>query len=89
MYRKDYLRHNPTNAFLKEPLPSDYFNFIARLDLNDPAILALGDFSTFINRFEYSTLFSRDVYYDALTGRSCKEVQKRLFTAPYYCCGRL
>ncbi|WP_286766774.1 MULTISPECIES: TlpA family protein disulfide reductase [Sphingobacterium] len=69
MYRKDYLRHNPTNAFLKEPLPSDYFNFIARLDLNDPAILALGDFSTFINRFEYSTLFSRDVYYDALNSQ--------------------
>ncbi len=66
MYRKDYLRSNPTNTFLQEPLPNDYFNFIARLDLNDPAILVQNEFSTFINRFEYSTLFSRDVYYEAL-----------------------
>ncbi|GAA0884251.1 hypothetical protein GCM10009120_28490 [Sphingobacterium siyangense subsp. cladoniae] len=69
MYRKNYLRNNPTNAFLKEPLPSDYFNFIARLNLNDPAILVQDEFSTFINRFEYSTLFSRDVYYDALNSQ--------------------
>jgi len=69
MYREQYLRNNPTNAFLKEPLPDDYFNFIARLDLNDPAILVQDEFSTFINRFEYSTLFSRDAYYDALNSQ--------------------
>ncbi len=66
MYRKDYLRSNPANTFLQEPLPNDYFNFIARLDLNDPAILVQNEFSTFINRFEFSTLFSRDAYYEAL-----------------------
>ncbi|WP_158656020.1 TlpA disulfide reductase family protein [Sphingobacterium sp. HMA12] len=66
MYRKDYLRNNPKNTFLNEPLPSDYYNFITRLDLNDPAILVQNEFSTFINRFEYSTLFRIDAYYDAL-----------------------
>ena len=69
MYRKNYLRNNPTNAFLKEPLPDDYFNFIARLDLNDPAILVQDEFSTFINRFEYSTLFRIDAYHDALNSQ--------------------
>lgn len=69
MYRKDYLRNNPANTFLQEPLPNDYFNFIARLDLNDPAILVQNEFSTFINRFEYSTLFSRDAYYEALNNQ--------------------
>jgi len=69
MYRKDYLRSNPANTFLQEPLPNDYFNFIARLDLNDPAILVQNEFSTFINRFEYSTLFSRDAYYEALNNQ--------------------
>ncbi len=66
MYREHYLRNNPTNAFLKEPLPNDYFSFIARLDLNSPAVLVQEEFSTFINRFEYSTLFRIDAYYDAL-----------------------
>ncbi len=66
MYREHYLRNNPTNAFLKEPLPNDYFSFIARLDLNSPAVLVQDEFSTFINRFEYSTLFRIDAYYDAL-----------------------
>ncbi|WP_312789869.1 TlpA disulfide reductase family protein [Sphingobacterium sp.] len=69
MYRKDYLRSNPANTFLQEPLPNDYFNFIARLDLNDPAILVQNEFSTFINRFEFSTLFSRDAYYEALNNQ--------------------
>ena len=69
MYRKDYLRNDSTNTFLKEPLPNDYFNFIARLDLNDPAILVQNEFSTFINRFEYSTLFSRNAYYGALNSQ--------------------
>ncbi len=69
MYREHYLRNNPTNAFLKEPLPNDYFSFITRLDLNDPVILVQNDFSTFINRFEYSTLFRTDAYYDALNSQ--------------------
>jgi len=69
MYRNNYLRSNPTNSFLKEPLPNDYFDFIARLDLNDQAILTQNEFSTFINRFEYSTLFSRD----ALNGKRQKD----------------
>ncbi|MGB3103769.1 TlpA family protein disulfide reductase, partial [Sphingobacterium siyangense] len=69
LYRENYLSSNPTNAYLKEPLPDDYFNFIARLDLNDPAILVQDEFSTFINRFEYSTLFSRD----ALNGKRQKD----------------
>ncbi len=69
MYREHYLRNDPTNAFLKEPLPNDYFNYIARLDLNDTAILVQNDFSTFINRFEYSTLFRSDTYYDALNSQ--------------------
>ncbi len=69
MYRNNYLRSNPTNTFLQEPLPHDYFDFIARLDLNDPAILTQNEFSTFINRFEYSTLFNRD----ALNGKRQKD----------------
>ncbi len=77
MYRNDYLRSNPTNTFLQEPLPNDYFDFIARLDLNDPAILTQNEFSTFINRFEYSTLFSRD----ALNGRRPKDFYSVLDSA--------
>lgn len=69
MDRNSYLRNNPTNTFLQEPLPHDYFDFIARLDLNDPAILTQNEFSTFINRFEYSTLFNRD----ALNGKRQKD----------------
>jgi len=69
MYRASFLRSNPENKFLSEPLPTDYFDFIARLDLNDPAILGQNEFSTFINRFEYSTLFSRNAYYDALNSQ--------------------
>lgn len=69
MYRASFLKSNPENKFLSEPLPNDYFDFIARLDLNDPTILVQNEFSTFINRFEYSTLFSRDVYYDALNSQ--------------------
>lgn len=66
MYRKQFSRGDTINPNLKEPLPKNYFDFIKRLDLNDPVLLVPSQFSTFINRFEYSPLFSLDKYHREL-----------------------
>jgi len=52
---RDYYAHeDTTNTILKIPVENDYFDFLQNLDLNDQSLLALDEFSTFVNRFEYS-----------------------------------
>ena len=52
--RDYYAKEDPSNSVLKIPVENDYFDFLKNLDLNDQSFLAVDDFSTFVNRFEYS-----------------------------------
>lgn len=52
--RDYYAKEEPTNQILKTPVEKDYFDFLQKLDLNDQSLLALNEFSTFVNRLEYS-----------------------------------
>jgi len=63
MYREGISKSDSLNPYLKSPLPEDYFDFITRLDLNDPALFVPREFSTLINRFEYSPLFPTTALY--------------------------
>ncbi|QQD12668.1 TlpA family protein disulfide reductase [Sphingobacterium sp. UDSM-2020] len=66
MSKKSLFRDDPKNSFLKEPLPTNYFDFIVRLDLDNFALLVPKEFSSFINLFEFSPLFRKQEYYNAL-----------------------
>jgi thiol-disulfide isomerase/thioredoxin len=63
MSREYYLKEEPSNEILKLPLPDDYFDFSNRIDLDNQLLLISDDFSTFINRYEFSPLFDRRVIY--------------------------
>lgn len=52
--RDYYAKQDTTNAVLKIPVENDYFDFLQNLDLNDQSLLALNNFSTFVNRLEFS-----------------------------------
>ncbi|KFC59650.1 hypothetical protein FEM08_15650 [Flavobacterium gilvum] len=52
--RDYYAKEDPANPILKIPVENDYFNFLQNLDLNDQSLLALNEFSTFVNRFEFA-----------------------------------
>lgn len=52
--RDYYAKQDATNQVLKIPVENDYFDFLQGLDLNDQSLLAINDFSTFVNRLEYS-----------------------------------
>lgn len=52
--RDYYAKEEPTNPILKMPVENDYFDFLQKLDLNDQSLLALDEFSTFVNRLEFS-----------------------------------
>lgn len=57
---RSYLsKEDTSNAILKMPIPSDYYNFINQVDLNSKSLLASNQFFIFINRFEYSPLYPR------------------------------
>ncbi|RKE52294.1 TlpA family protein disulfide reductase [Sphingobacterium detergens] len=60
MYRGYFAKQDTASPNLKGKIPADYFDFIKRLDLNDPSLFVTRQFSTFINRFEYSPLFRLD-----------------------------
>jgi hypothetical protein len=55
--RNYFAKQDPANTILKIQLPDDYFDFVSNIDLNNNALLINSDFSTFINRFEYSKLY--------------------------------
>lgn len=65
MYRANFSRQDTLNPYLRQA-PADYFDFIKRLDLNDRTLLVTPQFSSFINRFEYSPLFQPEGYYQLL-----------------------
>jgi thiol-disulfide isomerase/thioredoxin len=52
--RDYYAKEEPTNPILKMPIENDYFDFLQKMDLNDQSLLALDEFSTFVNRLEFS-----------------------------------
>ncbi len=61
--RKYYQKKEPNNEILKLPMPANYFDFLNRIDLDDRSLLVSDDFSTFINRFEFSPVYERQVLY--------------------------
>ncbi|MES2829794.1 MAG: thioredoxin-like domain-containing protein [Bacteroidota bacterium] len=61
--RDYYQKQEPNNEILNMPLPDDYFDFINKVDLNNPALLICDDFSVFINRYEYSPLVDMMIIY--------------------------
>ena len=54
MSRDYYAKQDTFNQVLKIPVENDYFDFLQELDLNDQSLLVVKEFSTFVNRFEYS-----------------------------------
>lgn len=57
---RDYLSKNDTsNKILKLPIQITYYDFLKKLDLNDPMLLVSDEFSTFINRYEFSDLYRK------------------------------
>lgn len=48
-------RRDTINSVLKIKPDSSYYSFLQDLDLNDASLLSSSSFSTFINRFEFST----------------------------------
>ncbi|MES2455776.1 MAG: thioredoxin-like domain-containing protein [Bacteroidota bacterium] len=61
MSRDYYLKEEPDNQILKLPIPENYYDFLNKINLDDQLLLISDDFSTFINRFEFSPLFDRKV----------------------------
>jgi len=63
MSRAYYQKQAPDNEILKLPMPANYFDFLSKIDLDDQLLLVSNDFSTFVNRFEFSPVFERKVIY--------------------------
>jgi thiol-disulfide isomerase/thioredoxin len=59
MYRRHYAREDTVNEILKMPIPDSYYEFLQNFNLNDQSLLLTREFSTFINRFEYCSLFDK------------------------------
>lgn len=54
MDRKYQIKQDSTNLILKIPVENNYFDFLQNFNLNDQSLLVAREFSTFVNRFEYS-----------------------------------
>lgn len=57
MNREYFAEQDATNQTLKIPVEITFYDFINRLKLDDPSLLVSNEFSTLINRFEFSPLF--------------------------------
>ncbi len=57
MSRSYQARKDTSNAVLKIPIPANYYGFLKEIPMNDQSMLVSGEFSTFINRFEFCELF--------------------------------
>lgn len=57
--RKYEAQRDGSNLAVSAPLPGNYYDFLKRMDLNNPALLTGSDFSGFINRFEYMGPFEQ------------------------------
>lgn len=65
MSRDYHSREDTSNTILKMPINTEYYDFVNRIDLHDPTLMVSRDFSTFINRIEFSPLY-RISYVDML-----------------------
>lgn len=63
-----YQQKEPNNEILKLPMPVDYYDFLNQIVLNDNTLLIANEFSTFINRFEFSPLFKRSLLHNRAKG---------------------
>jgi thiol-disulfide isomerase/thioredoxin len=63
-----YQKEKPDNEILKLPMPVDYFDFLDKIDLNDKSLLIANEFSTFINRFEFSPVYERALIHRSKKG---------------------
>ncbi|WP_285011064.1 TlpA family protein disulfide reductase [Pedobacter faecalis] len=63
--RSYYQKQEPDNAILKMPMRADYFDYLKKIDMNDQSLLVSNDFSTFVNRFEFSPAFQRQLLHQA------------------------
>lgn len=52
--RDYYSKQDTLNPILKIPVENNYFDFVQELDLNDQSLLAMDNFSVFVNRLEFS-----------------------------------
>ena len=52
--RDYYAKQDTINTILKIPVENEYFDFLQKMDLNDQSLLALDEFSTFVNRLEFA-----------------------------------
>lgn len=59
MSRDYYAKQDSTNQVLKVKEDDSYYSFLKDMPLNDIAVLANTNASTFINRFEYMDLFRK------------------------------
>ena len=59
MNRRYQASQDTANKILKVPAPSTYYDFLKEMPLNDNSLLISGEFSTFVNRFEYCDPLSR------------------------------
>jgi thiol-disulfide isomerase/thioredoxin len=53
MNRNYYSSKDTANKILKTPVPIVYYDFLKEMPLDDNSLLISGEFSTFVNRFEY------------------------------------
>ncbi|MDO3695072.1 TlpA disulfide reductase family protein [Wenyingzhuangia sp. chi5] len=63
MNRDYYAKQDTLNKVLKVPVPTNYYDFLQDMDLNNQSLLVNRDFSEFINRFEYCEAFKTGPLY--------------------------
>jgi thiol-disulfide isomerase/thioredoxin len=54
---REYKKNDTANKILQIPVDSSFYSFIKKIDFNDKSLLIPDDFSSMINRFEYSEPF--------------------------------
>lgn len=81
LHRSYLTKQDTMNQKLKIPVSENYYQFINRIDLDDISLLALQDYSIFINRFEFSSLlpfikYQSEENYDELLFNDFKKIYK-------------
>lgn len=59
MYRRHFGQQHPDNEALKVPVEEDYYDFLRRMPLDEPEVLACSEADIFLNRFEYMDILSK------------------------------
>jgi len=78
MYR-EFEKKDSTNKMLTKSVPDSYYDFLKAFDLNDKALLIPNEFSSFINRFEFSEPFNTATKLgNKSTGTDLEQALKRL-----------